>query len=51
MIDSVRDREIAVQDAVSADYESIRYLKDYSVMYQNSWFLKSFDLFYERIIM
>lgn len=38
MADSVRNREIAVQDAVSEDYETIRYIKDYSVLYQNLWF-------------
>lgn len=30
--------EIEVQDAVSEDYETIRYAKDYSVMYHSSWF-------------
>lgn len=38
MIDSVHNREIAVQDAVSEDYETIRYIKDYSVLYQNLWY-------------
>ncbi len=30
--------EIQVQDKVSEDYEDIRYVKEYSVLYQNSWF-------------
>jgi ubiquinone/menaquinone biosynthesis C-methylase UbiE len=30
--------EIQVQDNVSEDYEHIRYVNAYSVMYQNSWF-------------
>ena len=30
--------EIQVQDKVSEDYEHIRYIKEYSVMYQKSWF-------------
>ena len=38
MIDSVYNREIAVQDAVSEDYETIRYIKDYSRLYQNLWY-------------
>ena len=38
MIDSVHNTEIAVQDAVSEDYETIRYIKDYSVLYQNLWY-------------
>lgn len=38
MIDNVRNTEISVQDAVSEDYETIRYIKDYSVIYQNLWF-------------
>lgn len=37
-IDNAQNREIAVQDALSEDYETIRYVKDYSVIYQNAWF-------------
>lgn len=31
-------KEIEVQDDVFGDYEGIRYVKEHSVMYQNSWF-------------
>jgi len=30
--------EIQVQDRVSDDYESLRYVNEYSAPYQNSWF-------------
>jgi len=41
---SPRDDEIIVQDAVSDDYETIRYVKDYSVKYQNAWFREMVSL-------
>ena len=31
-------KEIAVQDELSEDYDHIRYINEYSVMYQNTWF-------------
>jgi len=42
------DREIAVQDAVSEDYETIRYVKDYSVTYQNLWFNNMISLITQK---
>lgn len=36
--------EIQVQDRVSDDYESIRYVNEYSAPYQNSWFKSMISL-------
>ena len=38
MKDDILAQEIAAQNAASESYETIRYQKDYSLIYQNSWF-------------